>query len=82
MKYIWLQLRYHSESHVQYKMSSQLVVRVNSIVRGYLEYLDIWQAAISFEHSLRRETGNEVDKNAVAVEQETEWKHNKSILSS
>ena len=53
-------------------MSSQSVVRVNSFVRGYHEYLDIWQPAISSEHSLRRESGNEVDKNAVAVVQETQ----------
>ena len=53
-------------------MSSQSVVRVNSSVRGYHGYLDIWQPAISSEHSLRREPGNEVDKNAVAVAQETQ----------
>ena len=34
--------------------------------------MDIWQPAISSEHSLRREPGNEVDKNAVAVVQETQ----------
>ena len=53
-------------------MFSQSVVRVNSFVRGYHEYVDIWQPAISSEHSLRREPGNEVDKNAVAVVQETQ----------
>ena len=72
MRYVWFHLRYHSKSHVQYKMSSQSVVRVNSFVRGYHEYLDIWQPAISSEHSLRREPGNEVDKNAVAVARETQ----------
>ena len=34
--------------------------------------MDIWQPAISSEHSLRREPGNEVDKNAVEVVQETQ----------
>ena len=53
-------------------MFSQSVVRVNSLVRGYHEYVDIWQPEISSEHSLRREPGNEVDKNAVAVVQETQ----------
>ena len=53
-------------------MSSQSVVIVNSFVRGYHEYLDIWQPAISSEHSLRQKPGNEVDKNAVAVVQETQ----------
>ena len=53
-------------------MFSQSVVRVNSFVRGYHEYVNIWQPAISSEHSLRREPGNEVDKNAVAVVQETQ----------
>ena len=53
-------------------MSSQSVVRVNSFVRGYHEYLDIWQPAISSEHSLRQKPGNEVDKNAVAVVQEAQ----------
>ena len=53
-------------------MFSQSMVRVNSFVRGYHEYVDIWQPAISSEHSLRREPGNEVDKNAVAVVQETQ----------
>lgn len=43
-------------------MFSQSLVRVNSFVRGYHEYVDIWQPAISSEHSLRREPGNEVDK--------------------
>ena len=72
MRYIWFHLCYHSESHVRYKMSSQAVVRVNSFVRGYHEYLDIWQPAIGSEHSLRREPGNKVDKNAIAVAQETQ----------
>ena len=53
-------------------MFSRSVVRVNSFVRVYHEYVDIWQPAISSEHSLRREPGNEVDKNAVAVVQETQ----------
>ena len=53
-------------------MFSQSVVTVNSFVRGYHEYVDIWQPAISSEHSLRREPGNEVDKNTVAVVQETQ----------
>ena len=53
-------------------MFSQSVVRVNSFVRGYHEYVDIWQPAISSEHSLRREPGDEVDKNAVTVVQETQ----------
>ena len=49
-------------------MFSRSVVRVNSFVRVYHEYVDIWQPAISSEHSLRREPGNE----AVAVVQETQ----------
>ena len=53
-------------------MFSQSVVRVNSFVRGYYEYVDIWQPAKSSEHSLRREPVNEVNKNAVAVVQETQ----------
>ena len=53
-------------------MFSQSVVRVNSFFRGYYEYVDIWQPPKSSEHSLRREPVNEVDKNAVAVVQETQ----------
>ena len=53
-------------------MFSRSVVRVNSFVRVYHEYVDIWQPAISSEHLPRREPGNEVDKNAVAVVQETQ----------
>ena len=45
---------------------------MNSFVQGYHEYLDIWQPVIGSERSLRREPGNEVDKNAVAVVQETQ----------
>ena len=48
------------------------MLRANSFVRGYHEYLDIWQPAISSEHSLRREPGNEIYKNAVAIAQETQ----------
>ena len=47
-------------------------MRVNSFVRGYHKYLDIWRRAISSEHSLRQEPGNEEDKNVVAVVQGTQ----------
>ena len=48
-------------------MSSTEKLQVVSFIRGYHEYLDIWQPNIGDEHRLKREPNNKVDSNAVAV---------------
>ena len=47
-------------------MSSELLV-VNSFVRGYHEYMDVWKPKVNEEYLLKREPSNKTDKNVVAV---------------
>ena len=51
------------------EMSTE-IIRVNSFVRGYHDYLDIWQPEVGDEYSLKREPNNKKDANAVAVVRE------------
>ena len=48
-------------------MSSAKKLQEDSFIRGYDEYLDIWQPNIGDEHRLMREPNNKVDSNAGAV---------------
>lgn len=43
------------------------ILVVNSFVRGYHEYMDVWEPIINEEYFLKREPGNKTDENAVAV---------------
>ena len=46
-----------------------IIIQVNSIVRGYHAYMEIWEPDVNDENPLKREPNNTVDENAVAVVQ-------------
>ena len=43
------------------------IIKVSSFIRGFHEYMAIWEPNIGDEHDLKREPGNKEDINAVAV---------------
>ena len=47
--------------------TSETVLQVNSFMRGYHEYQEIWTPEIGDEYELKREPLNAVDNNAVAI---------------
>ena len=47
--------------------TSETVLQVNSFMRGYHEYQEIWTPEIGDEYELKREQLNMVDNNAVAI---------------
>lgn len=47
--------------------TSKTVLQVNSSIRRYHEYQEIWTPKIGNEHKLKREQLNTVDHNAVAI---------------
>ena len=47
--------------------TSETVLQVNSFMRGYHEYQEIWTPEIGDEYKLKREPLNAVDNNAVAI---------------
>ena len=46
-----------------------IIIRVNSFVRGYHAYMEIWEPDVNDENPLKREPNNTADENAVAVVQ-------------
>ena len=42
-------------------------LQINSYIRGYHAYMDVWTPALNGELILKREPTNETDRNAVAV---------------
>ena len=48
-------------------MSDGAVLKVNSFIRGYHEYMDIWVPNVEEEFQLKREPDNKIDPNAVAI---------------
>ena len=47
--------------------TSETVLQVNSFMRGYHEYQEIWTPEIGDDYKLKREPLNAVDNNAVAI---------------
>ena len=47
--------------------TSETVLQVNSFIRGYHEYQEIWTPEMGDEYELKREPLNTVDHNAVAI---------------
>ena len=47
--------------------TSETVLQVNSFIRGYHEYQEIWTPEIGDEYELKREPLNTVDHNAVQL---------------
>ena len=47
--------------------TSETVLQVNSLIRGYHEYQEIWRPEIGDEYELKQEPLNTVDHNAVAI---------------
>lgn len=45
------------------------IIRVNSFVRGYHAYMEIWEPDVNEENPLKREPNNIADENALAVVQ-------------
>ena len=52
--------------------TSETVLQVNSFMRGYHEYQEIWTPEIGDEYELKREPLNRVDNNAVAIARKRE----------
>ena len=51
----------------QKESTSETVLQVNSFIRGYHEYQEIWTPEKGDEYELKREPLNTVDHNAVAI---------------
>ena len=49
------------------ELTSEIVLQVNSLIRDYLEYQEIWTAEIGDEQELKRERLNTIDYNAVTI---------------
>ena len=54
-------------SGIEENMSEGAVLQVNSFIRGYHEYLDVWLPNMDDEYHLKREPGNKMDPNDVAI---------------
>ena len=57
--------------------TSETVLQVNSFIRGYHEYQEIWTLEIGDEYELKRELLNTVDHNAVAIVRKREGDRSK-----